>query len=432
MSSEHNGRKPLISVVTVSYNAEKTIEETIISVINQTYPYIEYIVVDGASTDATQTIIERYKDRIQICISEPDDGIYDAMNKGVKIASGDYIIMMNCGDIFADDSTVEKAVESFPEDVDVIFGDSIEKDDEGTLYYKMCDDDPANIQYGPTYRHGASFVKSSVHKSHLFDLSKKEQFGYGLDFNNIWTLHNEGYRFEKINVPILIYERAGTSNNMTKSNEIIYKIVHQNNPPKFHEWLKFRIRHIIFKFGIHKKVKSLIRYPYYFCLYLINNIIGRTPIWKFRKLCMKAIGVRIGGHTTLNMGQYILQPRSLSIGCNTHINRDCILDARGGLRIGDSVSISYGVMLLSGSHDIMDPNFPGRYLPIEINDYVWIGAGAKILNNVKIGKGAVVAAGAVVTKDVSPYAIVAGIPAKNIGQRSAGLNYKCKWIIPFV
>lgn len=104
----------------------------------------------------------------------------------------------------------------------------------------------------------------------------------------------------------------------------------------------------------------------------------------------------------------------------------CTLDARGGLYIGDSVSVSHGVMLMTGSHDINAVNFSVNYLPIRIGDYVWIGCAAIVLQNVTIGKGAVVAAGSVVTKDVPPYCIVAGIPAQVIGKRNENLDYKCE------
>ena len=79
---------PLITVITVSYNAASSIEQTIISVINQTYPHIEYIIIDGGSTDNTVDIIKKYADKISYWVSEPDKGIYDAMNKGIKIAAG--------------------------------------------------------------------------------------------------------------------------------------------------------------------------------------------------------------------------------------------------------------------------------------------------------------------------------------------------------
>jgi glycosyltransferase involved in cell wall biosynthesis len=112
----------LITVVTVVRNGEKTIEETILSVINQTYSNIEYIIIDGASTDGTLDIIKKYEDKVDYWISEPDKGIYDAMNKGIELATGDYIALLNSDDWYEQD-TCEIVVKKINEvKADVYFG----------------------------------------------------------------------------------------------------------------------------------------------------------------------------------------------------------------------------------------------------------------------------------------------------------------------
>ena len=115
--------KPLISIITVCYNAQKTIEATIQSVLCQSYAPIEYIIVDGHSTDQTLAIIQKYQDKIALTISEKDLGIYDAMNKGIKRASGEIIYFLNADDSFCDTKVVEDIVAEFKSgDWDLILG----------------------------------------------------------------------------------------------------------------------------------------------------------------------------------------------------------------------------------------------------------------------------------------------------------------------
>ena len=108
----------------------------------------------------------------------------------------------------------------------------------------------------------------------------------------------------------------------------------------------------------------------------------------------------------------------VSIGEGTVINQGCLLYTTGGLTIGKQVSISAGVWLVTGTHAMNDPQFPAEFHPIEIGDYAWIGARAMILAGTRIGEGAVVMAGAVVTRDVAPYSIVGGVPARPVGVRA--------------
>ncbi len=121
---------PKVSIITVVFNGEQTLEATIKSVINQTYNNIEYVIIDGDSKDNTINIIKKYDSKISKWISEPDNGIYDAMNKGINISTGDYIWFMNSGDELADKNTVEDIILSSPNS-DIYYGDTVMIDTNG-------------------------------------------------------------------------------------------------------------------------------------------------------------------------------------------------------------------------------------------------------------------------------------------------------------
>ena len=115
-----------LSIITITYQAEQYLERTIQSILVQgNRTDIEYIIIDGASKDGTLGIIEHYREHIDVFISEPDRGIYDAMNKGIQKATGDYLIFMNAGDTFADNNTVKHIIESMHHQPDVIVGDAL-------------------------------------------------------------------------------------------------------------------------------------------------------------------------------------------------------------------------------------------------------------------------------------------------------------------
>ncbi len=126
-----------------------------------------------------------------------------------------------------------------------------------------------------------------------------------------------------------------------------------------------------------------------------------------------------------------LTGNGIRIGDHTAIGRRTYLDGRADLEIGDCVSISPDTQILTAQHDMNDPDFGNVYGPVTIEDYVWIGTRALILPGVRIGRGAVVAAGAVVTRDVPPLTVVGGVPARPIGTRNPDMRYICDWFLLF-
>lgn len=117
--------KPRFSIITVTYNAQEYLERTILSVLSQNYPHIEYIIVDGSSTDGTLALVDKYKQRINTVVSEPDQGLYDAMNKGIKLAQGDYLCFLNAGDLFYSSTTltdITNSLKKYSKLPDVLYG----------------------------------------------------------------------------------------------------------------------------------------------------------------------------------------------------------------------------------------------------------------------------------------------------------------------
>lgn len=163
---------PLISVITVSYNAVATIEQTILSVINQTYPNIEYIIIDGGSKDGTIDIIRKYADQIAYWVSEPDEGIYDAMNKGIKIATGEWINFMNCGDSFLDMKVLNKifisSILNEYEGVDILYGNRVSVYSFGKYFHLV--DSLENFSKSFPIFHQSTFVRRVLLENNLFDL----------------------------------------------------------------------------------------------------------------------------------------------------------------------------------------------------------------------------------------------------------------------
>lgn len=155
-----------ISIITIVYNNVRDIEYTILSVLNQSYPLIEYILVDGASTDGTLAIIHRYKDNIHTIISEKDNGIYDAMNKGLALATGDYVLFLNSGDELYDKDTIQCIVEK-GKGADIIYGETKLIDEQrhivGDRRHKAPEIfDWKSFRYGMSICHQAIYVKRSI------------------------------------------------------------------------------------------------------------------------------------------------------------------------------------------------------------------------------------------------------------------------------
>ena len=190
----------IVTIITVCRNHAQELERTIRSVESQTWQEKEYLVIDGASTDDSLDVIKAHEASITRWVSEPDQGIYDAMNKGVKMAQGEWVIFMNAGDTFAGDDTLQRVFGN-PLDADVIYGDVIK----GELVKKA--EDPRNA-HRMFYCHQSAFVRTSCLREFPFDIRHR----MSADFKQVKQLYLSGKRFRQLDFPVANFDTQGVSN----------------------------------------------------------------------------------------------------------------------------------------------------------------------------------------------------------------------------
>jgi glycosyltransferase involved in cell wall biosynthesis len=197
---------PKITIITVVRNAADELKKTIFSVLEQDYPHIEFIIVDGGSTDATVEVIHAHARQIAYWVSEPDRGIYDAMNKGLARSTGEWINFMNAGDTFTGKDIISKAMAGDLDGYAVVYGDSIASY-EHTRVLKRAGD-PEKLITGMVFCHQAAFVRRALVRKDGFDLS----FPVGADFEILFALFSAGHQFKKLPFTVAIFDASGLSN----------------------------------------------------------------------------------------------------------------------------------------------------------------------------------------------------------------------------
>jgi glycosyltransferase involved in cell wall biosynthesis len=203
--------KPLLTIVTVCLNSEKYLEETIKSVINQSYINIEYIIIDGGSTDKTLDIIKKYEKYIDKWISEPDNGIYDAMNKGIDMANGEMINFLNSNDYYYSKKSVKNIVEKYIKTkADVISGklELINKNGEHLRIISKKNFSKMKIEEF-SISHPSTFVKTEIMKKYKFDTNYK----IGADYKLLQTLFIKKYLFVNLDCIVTSFREGGISSN---------------------------------------------------------------------------------------------------------------------------------------------------------------------------------------------------------------------------
>lgn len=218
-------KKLKVSIITVSKNSKDTIVDTIQSVINQSYANIEYIIIDGASKDGTIEIIKKYNGHIAAFLSEEDNGIYDAMNKGIRMASGDIVGILNSDDIFYSNDIVEKIVQEFvTNNIDAVYGDVqfINPSNSKVIrYYSSKNFNRNKFQYGIMPAHPSFYAKRELFEKFGY---YKTDYQIAADFELLLRfIYKNKINCRYLNYPFVSMRPGGVSNRNVKSNWILNK-----------------------------------------------------------------------------------------------------------------------------------------------------------------------------------------------------------------
>lgn len=239
-----------LSIITINLNNRDGLKKTIESVVNQTYQNFEYIVIDGASADGSVEVIQDYTDKINYWVSEPDSGIYNAMNKGIRVAQGEYLLFLNSGDWLYDDDTLNQAIPFLNESISIYTGDIIFKSNIGEQYIQHPEKLSFTYLMGRGLAHQSSFIsKELFNKYGFYDESLTIVADWAFFFVQL-GIHNESYR--RIPVIISVFDLFGISANEIFFNSALkdkVNIVNKYLPPLLVKEL-FEIKRLNNRIGV--------------------------------------------------------------------------------------------------------------------------------------------------------------------------------------
>lgn len=233
---------PKFSIITVTYNAGKVLEDTIQSVLFQSYRNVEYIIVDGNSKDNTLEIVNKYRERISKVISEPDKGLYDAMNKGIRMATGDYLCFLNAGDTLHENETLQKIVHTLKgkELPDVIYGETAIVDEKGHFLHMRRLSAPNQLNWksfkqGMLVCHQAFFARRELALANPYDL----QYRFSADFDWCIRIMKQSKHLHNTKLTLIDYLNEGmTTQNHKASLKERFRIM-----TKHYGWISTLLHH---------------------------------------------------------------------------------------------------------------------------------------------------------------------------------------------
>ncbi len=421
-----------MSIITVVKNAALHIEDAIRSVLSQTYNNVEYIIIDGGSTDGTLDIIKRYQDYVDYWVSEPDEGIGDAWNKGVTISRGSIIGILNADDYYSEGTIDIVAHTISASELIVTYGTTKFIDENknivGSQSRRFLEH---SIYRGFGFMHTTCFTTRATYDAvGLFD----KQVKIAVDADFLFRCYKKNIKFTQLN-NVTFMRTGGVSDKY--SVKAYFEYLQLLKKYSFNTLL---IILYALRFGIVHRIKAINKTFSRFVLYKklglqalfivvkgYNLIYNWLPFFFAKNILLRFSGIKIGNNSYIHTKVKFFHLGNISIKNNSVINSGCYLDNRNKITIGSNVSIAHDTKIYTLGHDVNDPQFKHVGKEVTIDDYACLFSNVLVMPGVTIGEGAVVFPGSVVTKNVEPYTLVGGNPARPIGKRRRDFSYKLNY-----
>jgi acetyltransferase-like isoleucine patch superfamily enzyme len=423
----------LISVVIATLNAENDLFITLDSLNNQTNKNFEVLLIDAGSKDNTIAVAKSYDLNYQNMISEPDSGISEAWNKALKLVSSSWLIFLNAGDCLHP-KYIESALKNLPKKNSpvIYFCDVFKFNELGqiTNCIKGQKPDPKNFIYSKLgFGHPGSLTNIEVFKK-IGEFNIKYKIAMDSDF--ILRAYFSGVEFRYFESKVYMAVGGLSDRNYRRSLLEYYDSLNPFMPVKKHQLIFYlfflpKLRGV---YRFSRKNNFILRQLKHYAVFLINLLSSFLFFYFLRKIYFKALGFKLSANSSVGMGFSFYRLGNIEIGENSVINRNCLFDNRAKIKIGRNVSISRGVNIYTGSHDIHSHFFEMNLRPVNIEDNVVIFSQSIIAPGVSLGKGSIVYPGSVVFKDVEPMAIMSGNPATKIGCRASAPKYNFNYKFP--
>ncbi len=427
---------PLISIITPTYNQGQFIESTIKSVLKQNYPNIEYIIFDSMSTDNTHEILERYNSKISKIIREKDEGQSDAIIKGFKLAKGQLVGWINSDDILSPDC-IQRIVEAYNDNIDSVlfYNSKINIISEDGSFKKQINVPVMNFDYllrknNTLIQPGSFYKKNTLIDIDFFDKKLK----YSMDLDLWLRLLKVGDLVNVNGKPIASYRewdgtKTSTGNSILLRERKAMLLGHGAN--EFDNsivLININLIKLFLKnnlFMVNRVIRLALFYGFARFLPASNKKYTKWCNFFRTKIC-RPLFLNAGKNINVEKNAFFGIGSKIIIGDNSGIGIDCKL--QGKITLGQNIMMGPEVTFITSSHCHESIDVPmikqgfSEEKPIIVNDDVWIGMRSIILPGVIIGKGVIIGAASVVTKNIPDYAVVGGNPARIIKHRSNKIN----------